>query len=48
MLNAKKKKQKPKVTSIRACLVHVFKQKFSVFLEICAGEKVCGNTCNVV
>jgi len=32
----------------RARLVCVFKQQFSVFLEICMGEKVCGNMCNVV
>jgi len=25
----------------------VFKQQFSVFLEILMGEKVCGNTYNI-
>ena len=30
------------------CLVHVFKQQFSIFLEICVGKKVCENTCNVI
>ena len=31
-----------------ACLVCVFKQQFSVFLEISMGEKVCENACNIV
>ena len=29
-------------------MIHVFKQQFSVFLEIRVGEKVCENTCNIV
>ena len=33
---------------IRAHLIRVFKQHFSVFLEICVGKKVCENACNVV
>ena len=33
---------------LRVCLVHVFKQQFSVFLEIYVGEQVCENTCNIV
>ena len=33
---------------IVARLVHLFKQHFSVFLEICVGEKVCKNTCNII
>ena len=32
----------------RIRLVRVFKQQFSVFLEICVGKKVCRSTCNVV
>ena len=34
--------------TLRARLVHIFKQQFSVFLEIHVGEKVYENTCNVV
>ena len=33
---------------LRARLVCVFKQQFSVFLKIHVGEKMCGNSCNVV
>ena len=37
---------------IRPCnpkiLVCVFKQQFSIFLEIRVGENVCKNTCNVI
>ena len=29
-------------------LVHIFKQQFSVFLEIRVDKKVYGNICNVV
>ena len=33
---------------IRIYLVHVFKQQFSVFLEIRVDEKVYENTCNII
>ena len=33
---------------LRARLVRVFKQRFSVFLEIRVDEKVCRNTYNIV
>ena len=33
---------------IKGSLVSVFKQQFLVFLEIRVGEKVYGNTCNIV
>ena len=33
---------------LRARLVRVFKQQFSVFLKIRVDEKVCKNTCNIV
>ena len=36
------------VRKYRARLVRVFKQHFSIFLEIHVGEKVGENTCNVV
>ena len=36
------------IQKLMAHLVHVFKQQFSVFLEIRVDEKVYENTCNVV
>ena len=42
-----KKKRKGRQT-VMIRLVCVFKQQFSVFLEIHVGEKVCRNMCNVV
>ena len=33
---------------LRACLVHMFKQQFLVFIEIRVGEKVCENMYNII
>ena len=41
-------KEKKKKGKLWARLVRVFKQQFLVFLEIHVGEKICGNTCNIV
>ena len=36
------------LSQIKAHLVRMFKQQFSVFLETRVGEKVCKNACNII
>ena len=44
----REEKERERRLRLKARLVCVFKQQFSVFLKIRVGKKMCRNTCNIV